>query len=438
MQTVQTTLYPNIAPLVYRTSHNTTRDISNPVFDKKNAISDNPEYQKTANNPNTWIPHVSINPKYFAFYDVPSNGRSNRSAAQMDAQRFLAENATDGIVSRKATARINRIVSWFTCLAKERRSEHEKKILHYRLTFVTLTLCAAQFHKDDFIKRNLLNRFLIRLSRDPYNVENYFWRAEAQENGNIHFHIIIDKYIHYKELRNEWNAILKDYGYIEKYQSKMLEFFKDGFRMSDNVQDKRTEEQQRAAYEQNKKSNFTDPNTTDIHNLKFVNNIAAYISKYCAKNNRYFELKVKDTDAVISQLKRNRDCFDVKLKKGFVNFCMKRTEENKYTSIEEIMKKSGIQFESAREKTIRDITGRLWYASEAVLRMKNYTIEVTSSVNDAIRHIIDNTRGKWIQVSDYCRLFMFDVFNTKFEGEAVKALFDPLNEHCKVQQMSLN
>jgi len=423
--------------LVYRTSHNTTSTPKSAEFEGKTTDLSDPFYQKTEKTATTWIPHVSINPKYFAFFDVPSTGRSTRSAAQMEAQKYLAVNDTDGIVSRKATARINRIVTWFTALAKERRSAHEEKVLHYRLTFATLTLCAEQAHDDNFIKRNLLNRFLITLGR-KHDVVNYFWRAEAQENGNIHFHIILDKYIHYRELRNEWNAILKDFGYIERYQSKMKEFFKDGFRMSENPEDKRPRAAQFAAYEKNRISDFTDPNSTDIHNLKFVKNIAAYISKYCAKNNRYFEVKTGKIEEVVSRLKRVKECFDVKVKRGAIHFCIKRTTENKLQTPEEFLKLYNIEFDSAREKNIRDINGRLWYASEAVLKMKNFVIEVTNSVSDSIRHIIDNTPGKWIQVSDYCRLFMFDLFNREYDGESVKALFDPLQEHCNNQFATLN
>ena len=66
--------------------------------------------------------------------------------------------------------------------------------VQYKLTFITLTLPSKQIHSDNEIKSKCLNQFLIELKKN-HSVSRYIWKAEKQENNNIHFHIIADKFI---------------------------------------------------------------------------------------------------------------------------------------------------------------------------------------------------------------------------------------------------
>lgn len=415
------------APLVHHTSHSTTDTPKRPVFELKNG-------KNPAHRQEIFIPNVSVSPKYLAFFDVPANGCRPRTEAQRAAEKFLRENDPDGMISKKANSRINQIVTWFTSLAKKKTKREDNLTLDYQLTFVTLTLPSKQMHDDKFIKRNLLNRFLITAERN-FSVKNYFWRAEAQENGNIHFHILIDTYINWRQLRDTWNQICKDFGYIEAYQNKMQSFFSNGFKMMPG--DNRTEEQQYEAYQRNKATNFTDPNSTDIHRLKFVRNVAAYVAKYCAKNNRYFAVRSQDLLQTQKQIKALRDTFDVRIKNQEVIFCMK-AQEIKEKSIEQILQDGNVLHTEAREKKIRDIEGRLWYASDSVLQLKNMCYEVTAGISQAIHHITTTAKGKWIKVSEYCRLFVTDVFNSTFDSDLVAPLYEKLLPDIRAQFAVIN
>lgn len=119
-----------------------------------------------------------------------------------------------------------------------------------KMVMLTLTLPATQLHSDKFIKRSLLSRYLIVLKR-KYCVDNYVWKAEFQENDNIHFHIVIDKFVPHAEARSEWNRILADYGYIDRFEAK------NGHR---------------------------NPNTTDIHVVKSKEKGFGYLQKYMSKS----------------------------------------------------------------------------------------------------------------------------------------------------------
>lgn len=85
--------------------------------------------------------------------------------------------------------------------------------------FVTLTLPTTQIHSDIEIKRRCLMPFL-QECKSCYGLKYYFWKAETQLNGNIHFHLILDTFIHYKKLQTAWNAHLNSLDYINAFAEK--------------------------------------------------------------------------------------------------------------------------------------------------------------------------------------------------------------------------
>jgi hypothetical protein len=106
-----------------------------------------------------------------------------------------------------------------------------KKVRKHHPVSITLTLSDIQKHDDNYIKRYMLGRF-ISVAQKKYGIRYYFWRAEAQRNGNIHFHLVIDKYFSRTDIQKEWNAIQKDYGYLKNFEQK----FKHGNPPSTQVQ----------------------------------------------------------------------------------------------------------------------------------------------------------------------------------------------------------
>lgn len=84
------------------------------------------------------------------------------------------------------------------------------------LSFITLTLSSKQNHTDKEVKRNMLDRFIVTLTRKGY-LKQYIWKAEAQKNGNLHFHVITPNYIKKEVIRSTWNEIQFDNGYLDTY-----------------------------------------------------------------------------------------------------------------------------------------------------------------------------------------------------------------------------
>jgi hypothetical protein len=112
------------------------------------------------------------------------------------------------------------IYSWLYSL-EIGNNHYSKKGYHKNVkpTVITLTLSSKQKNDDKWIKKELLELFLKWLINNK-NVKNYFWRAESQKNGNIHFHILTDKYIDKKEIQDKWNSIQLKKGYLVDFYKK--------------------------------------------------------------------------------------------------------------------------------------------------------------------------------------------------------------------------
>jgi len=212
-------------------------------------------------------------------------GDGHRHSAQISLKNLeLSKQKND--ISKKAQQRLSAALHWMLLLAKKKQAENlqTNKLFTYRLAMLTLTLPAAQMHYDLYIKKYLLNEFFTIL-RKKYNIVNYIWKAEKQFNGNIHFHLIIDKYIHYKEANRIWNTILNTHGYIDAYRKNQQEFHKNGFRDRPELHKNWSKQQQIKAYKIGLQTNWSQPvSTTDVHSLKKIKNTHAYLAKYMSKN----------------------------------------------------------------------------------------------------------------------------------------------------------
>lgn len=151
----------------------------------------------------------------------------------------------------RAIAIICEIAEWKTAMNFKLNKE-----FRFKLNFVTLTLPGAQGQiTDQEIAKKVLDPW-IKKARRRFKLRSYIWRAERQGNGNLHYHIVTDTYLPYDQLRDTWNDNLNALGFIDRFE---------------------------------KKHGHRHPNSTDVHAIKKVRNLAAYFSKYMAKGERCSE-----------------------------------------------------------------------------------------------------------------------------------------------------
>ena len=197
-----------------------------------------------------YLPTYQIHRNRAIFYHVPHQAVT-RSERQIDAEKNLSRGKYNGYLSPKARRILSkRLENWLEAVYIIRKSpKARRKYQVPYVAFVTLTLPAAQRHSDNEIKRRILMPFLEDL-KSRFAVVNYFWRAEDQQNGNLHFHLIIDRFIPWREVRNLWNHHVESLGYISDFE---------------------------------RVHGHEDPNSTDIHKPEIIRNMTAYVIKYCCK-----------------------------------------------------------------------------------------------------------------------------------------------------------
>lgn len=164
------------------------------------------------------------------------------------------------------------------------------KKMPFKLSFITLTLCAPQMHSDQEIKREMLHPWITHMCR-KYKLKSYFWRAEPQKNGNIHFHFVTNKFMNLYVVRRSWNASQKRMGYIDIYRNNQNKFHNGTFKARPELFTTWNKEQQQKAYTHGITTNWSDPNSTDLHSLQNVENVEAYLSSYMCKNESEREIK---------------------------------------------------------------------------------------------------------------------------------------------------
>jgi hypothetical protein len=124
-------------------------------------------------------------------------------------------------IKKGTVSKIEKYLSqWIKALYYSSDESKKKGITDYRLPiFITLTLPALQRDYDTEIKKECLGVFIEEMKR-LYDVKYYFWKAEVQKSGNIHFHVVMDKFVHYKKIQGLWNQCLQRLGYITLFEAK--------------------------------------------------------------------------------------------------------------------------------------------------------------------------------------------------------------------------
>lgn len=191
-----------------------------------------------------YCPAVTIRKDYVSAYTVWMGKSSSKI-------RLPTSNRRKENLSKKATKRLQIALELLAQSAKTKRLwwPEEKRYISYKLNFCTLTLPSKQIHSDRVIVSTCLRKFL-RWWKDRCPTLLYLWKAEVQDNGNIHFHVTSNSFIHHRVLRRKWNQFVEVLGYVSRYGKE-------------------------------------EPPSTEVKAVKNVKDICAYIAAYISKKDLY-------------------------------------------------------------------------------------------------------------------------------------------------------
>lgn len=270
-----------------------------------------------------FIRNLSIQPHKVSFYYSCLQGFRSSTRHRLN-QSNLDDNEHKGKVSKAAQKKIENAVAWLLYSAKPKKvfDKSTGKSFSFRLNFITLTLPATQVHSDTEITDKCLKNFLDVWRKNQKGLA-YVWKAETQANGNLHFHLVSNQFLHYEKLRKWWNKSVELLGYVSSFELK---------------------------------HKHRNPNSVDVHSVKHVRKIVSYLGKYMCKNRAFScigELRVVNGE--LTEIVYGSDTYRL---------------ENAY-------KKKGKVVGHILGARIRPVNCRLWSCSQNLSKQKPFHADET-------------------------------------------------------------
>lgn len=189
-------------------------------------------------------------------------------------------------LSPRAKKRLLNAVEWLRLISVQKNSKLRQtgRTVSFKISMITLTLpTGCENVSPAFFRSKLIHNF-ISASRYKFNLQSFVWRLERQKNGSLHVHFLCDQFINYIDLRRLWNKILHQQGLLQSYTDKFSNMsFLDYSRLM-LATTKMSKAQIKKAYVFGVSTSWRSPNTTDVHSIRKIKNVGAYVAKYMAKD----------------------------------------------------------------------------------------------------------------------------------------------------------
>lgn len=191
-------------------------------------------------------PFIQIRFDSLLFYSLPLF-KSTHQRNELNYKTY------SGKVTSHAQKRIRKAVDILLQLSPPRLIQNpiNDRFEMHTLSFITLTIPGKErritAHEGN---TELMAKWLLRMKRKA-DLKTYLWKAEFQKNGQLHYHVTTPSWIHYSLIKDEWNKIMAKAGLLTEWS---------------------------------KEHPGVTPNSTDVHKVYKIKNIAAYLQKYLSKS----------------------------------------------------------------------------------------------------------------------------------------------------------
>jgi len=172
------------------------------------------------------LPYLQIRSNLIISYNLPVEKYIRSTALNDRLTQILRETPTySGLLCPGAKKRLTRSIELFSMAVN---SEPEQRIINpstgkamsFKFNFITLTIYSTD--------RNITGKEAHKQCLEPFlqwmrrvqKVKLYIWKAELQKRGQIHYHITTNKYIDKDDIRNKWNQLQRDAGYLDTFYKK--------------------------------------------------------------------------------------------------------------------------------------------------------------------------------------------------------------------------
>lgn len=263
------------------------------------------------------------------FEEISQNWHESKIEAYKQAQKERAQKARktaySGMISSGSRKRMIKATELLCQMNPGRwiTNPITGRMYHHRLTFVTLTVSNAENLTAHDCYIILLSHFLQWLRR-TVRVSAYIWKAELQQRGQIHYHIVVPEFVPWMQVRKKWNSLQREAGLLNDYAIKHGHF---------------------------------DPNSTDVHKMRNASQGAAYVLKELGK----------DISGKLLKFKKD-------LKKAVTAGYMTEEQAN--------------EFFSEKVQEINGTTGKVWGCSENLMEAEFFTVPLSKDQHQVIASFI--------------------------------------------------
>ena len=207
---------------------------------------------------NQSTPYFQVRHNCLVYYELPVITYSNNT------DNFKIK-AYSGKVTNAVKKRINKAVDLLIMKSPKKYVYNPvtRKRQPFTLNFITLTVSAIRNISSIEGYVNLLKPFLRKLRMRFKDGISYVWKCELQKRGQIHYHLTCNRFVHLDWIRKEWNKLQRKHRYLDHY-AKIYHTF--------------------------------NPNSTDVHAVWKVRDVASYLCKYLSKNDPTQVIKSKVWD----------------------------------------------------------------------------------------------------------------------------------------------
>lgn len=185
--------------------------------------------------------------------DAPHRGRLE------DLQK---EKAYGGTVTEGAKKRMLTALDFLVQRSPKQRiyNQTSEKFFDFRLNFITLTVTNSQrLIEAHEAYETLLSKTLLYFKR-KFGVKDYLWKAEKQQNGQIHYHLASNTFIPQNFVRWKWNKVCKEAGLLDTFAKQYGTF---------------------------------NPASTEVTSIVHVQDAKSYIAKEFAKKEGIQDIEIK-------------------------------------------------------------------------------------------------------------------------------------------------
>ncbi len=199
--------------------------------------------------------NIYIKPTYIVTMPELTGLSGLRTSKQRENESHLSDNSHKGQLSKKSMSKLRNAINWLISSAKYKRvySKADDKNFWFKVNFITLTIPPQS---NAIVQEKVFKKALhawIMYAQKYFYLKNYVWKIETHEDGRLHIHLCTDTFLHYRKLRKSWNGTLAHYGLLDSH-----------FQQFGNK----------------------DPNSTDVHAVRKVNDVAAYLATYMVKKSK--------------------------------------------------------------------------------------------------------------------------------------------------------